>query len=367
MDTTGNESQAVAAEIEAAHGALEADALEARVETAELVKEAMKEVRSQVVQEVFAPLSPVTPAPAAPPPKPEVKAAPEAPPKEVAKQAEPIKATEEVKEGKPEPKAQAKEQEPAPITSKGEQKHELSTSAFKALKAKAEEKGRRSAMDDVTKALTAAGFSSLEEAFAAIKKASVVVAQQAPVAAPAPVYVAPAVQAAPPADPVKNTFMEAELRKATRERDRMAQELSAERTRAEQESKRRKQMVKKMEAMEVDQELREAAVSTGVQDVDYAMTLLQRELATKTDEQLAVFDDRAYFQNLRGSHGYLFGEKQELAHTGNAAGMEPAAPPSARQTQSQVVNNAKPKDALKMPLNELQVRLKELGLTSPSS
>jgi hypothetical protein len=462
-----SEGQAVEAEIEAAHGALEADALEARVETAELVREAMKDTMQPVPVEVLVipqtaaphapqPVAVVTqPAPApvkvaaAPAPKavvaptptpvPVVRVAEAAPvPTAPPVQAEPIQ--EAASEGKPTPeKAAAKEREPAQAAApekvrKGEQIHEVSTSAFKALKQKAEEKGRRSAMDEVTKALAAAGFTSLEEAFSAIRKAGLAsapvaappaaltpqtiqqqppqqyqqpapqqpvqyqlspqqlqVQQQqearlaslearllaqaaapalAPVSTPTPAAapaLAPVVAEAPAPAPKVNTYAEAELRKATRERERLTAELAAEKARADQEVKRTKKMAKKMEAMEVDQELREVAISTGVKDVDYAMSLLQRELAAQTDEQLTTFDDKAYFNQLRETHGYLFGEKQELATTGNPQGYEPAAAPSVRQTQAQTANAARPANANQMPLNALQARLKELGLTAPTS
>lgn len=362
------------AEIAATNGALEAEALEAKVDAAESVKEAMQAtVQVPVIQEPVPVASVTSPTPKEAAKKPEAAASKAESSTDSIKQAvkDALKETEDKRaQGAP-----VKEQEL--VTSKPGEKHELTTAAFKALKQKAEEKGRKAAMEDISKELAGTGFTSLGEALRAVKEmqASALRTQQtaaptpAPVAPVAPAPVAPPVpaptpqQAAPERE--KQVSLEAELRRANKERERLAQALAEEKARSEKENRRSKQLSKKVEAMEVDNELREAAIKTGVVDVDYAMTLLQRDLASKTEAQLASFDEKQYFNGLRNTHGYLFGERSEPANTSRTT--DAPAAPSASQTQRQVVNQVAKKDASREKTEAVHARIREMGLTLPTS
>lgn len=364
-----NTQQETKAEIASVNGELEAASLEAKIEATEQINAA-----ETVAQVAPAPAPAKTTPPPAPTPKQEAKAAPglqldpgaiqgtvKAAVKEALKDALPVT-----------PAAPPPAQEPAPKTTPRGEVYELTAGAFKVIKSKAEakgeEKGRQRAMDEFQKQLQEAGFGSLKEALNAIKaqQAAPAPQQTAPVAVP-PAPPAPAPQAAPVPQPQNNGLIEAELRKAQREKERLAKELEA--TRAAQQSAARKaaNMAKKIEAMETDQELREVAIKEGVQDVDYAMTILQRNLNEKSEAELRNFNEVDFFKGLRSTHGYLFGERVEPASTSKALNNEPAPPPSATQTQRQIINQAKPPAGKQTNIGSVHSRLAELGLTLPSS
>lgn len=371
-------------EIREAAGAQEAAALESRIEVQQAVQAALLDPVQVPREEPVVPVPPLAPPapPIAPPAAKEpAKAAATPKPAPAAKAQDPapldpaaIKAA--IKEAVEEAEAR-KPQKPAEPSAKPDT-HEITTAAYKVIKGKAEEKGkkegRREAMDEVLKAAQAAGFTSLDEAFRALAKqnqtpqaAQQVVQPTAPIAPPpAPVPPVPAAPqaAAPAVDPNKGV-LEAELRKAQRERERLATAYEAERKKAETAARKQKAMAAKISAMEVDQELREAAIKEGVRDVDYAVTLLQRDLANKTDAELQAFDEAAYFRGLRTTHGHLYGERVENATTTRAVGTEPAKPPSPGQIQRQSANPEV--DAMKIKREDFHARLQAMGLQPPTS
>jgi len=98
------------------------------------------------------------------------------------------------------------------------------------------------------------------------------------------------------------------------------------------------------------------------------MTLLQRDLGTKSEAELRNFNEVDFFKGLRSTHGHLFGERIEPANTSRAINNEPARAPSATQVQRQVTNQvAKPPVNKQTDMGTVHSRLAELGLTSPSS
>jgi hypothetical protein len=364
------EQQQVAAEIAATQGAIDADALETKIEASEQIKEAKSEAKQEKK-------TPSKETPAAPVDRvvvldssalqQSVKETVEKTVKDSVRAALQESSAKQEETPKPEPKAEAKAEpkspDPAPVVStpvkesKAEEEHRLSTSAFRALKAKSEEKGRNKAMEDINKTVQEAGYSSLKEALADLRQ----IKQQSAVQTQAPQAAAPTQPAAPEAK--NNSFAEAELRKAQKEQTRLAQALDAEKQRAQQAEKQFKASQKKIEAMQIDQDLRETAIKANVKDVDYAMTLLQRELASKSDDELRTFDESAYFAGLRGTHGHLFGERAEPATTSRVA--DPTHP-NVTQTQKQTANQVGKGDGMKMPDQDYRTRIKELGLALPN-
>lgn len=100
--------------------------------------------------------------------------------------------------------------------------------------------------------------------------------------------------------------------------------------RAARAEKQVRELKRQMLAREGEQELREAAVRAGItrsEDISYALHLIERELASKSKEELDAFDENAWFANLRKRSPYLFGERVQPATTGTAGTTDAGAPP----------------------------------------
>jgi hypothetical protein len=110
--------------------------------------------------------------------------------------------------------------------------------------------------------------------------------------------------------------------------------------------------------------LRETAVVKGVRDVDYALRLLQRELEGKDEQALATFDEGKFFENLRASHPYLYGETVVPATTGTGVGAAPSAPKAGAVQAAQ--GAAGNKDARSLSQDEFQKLLRARGFSSAS-
>lgn len=185
-------------------------------------------------------------------------------------------------------------------------------SAFAKLKEEQRQRGKREAMSELEAKFKAAGFGSLDDALAALASTKQAPAKAAP--AKAQQQQAPRYEAATD---------DRQITRIQRERERLAKMHAQEQARA-------RKLQRQLEAKEAEMALREAAVSHGVKDVDYALRLLQRELDGKTEAELAGFDERAFFgQKLRSSHPYLFGETVVPATTGTGS-TGPTAPKAAQ-------------------------------------
>lgn len=101
--------------------------------------------------------------------------------------------------------------------------------------------------------------------------------------------------------------------------------------------------------------LEKSAMQVGIRDPEYAVRLLEQAVAGKDENDLKSFDERKYFEGLRGSHPYLFGEVVKPATTGTAGGATPApvkqAPPSSNGSS----------DAMKLDPNEWHAMLRRRG------
>ena len=148
------------------------------------------------------------------------------------------------------------------------------------------------------------------------------------------------------------------------------------RTRA-QEEKRRKAVERERDGLRAEYDLRLAAVTAGVKDVDYAVHLLRQRLKGKTKEELEKFDEGAFFSTeLRKSHPYLYDAKDVPADTGaNPAelagkGGDGAPPPpkaGAGAGEAPPNQQAKPKSAQDMSDKEYKELLKKHGLSNPAA
>lgn len=247
---------------------------------------------------------------------------------------------------------------PAPTPVLRAKTQTMPTEAIGRLKREARERGKREAMGLLEEQAKAAGFSSLADAFQAMADSKKVAA-----AAPTPA----AQEAKPAAAPSKNQDL-----RWQRELDRREKALQEAQRKLRLEEKRRKEIQRTMDQREVEQTIREQAILAGIHDVDFAVELARREArqivdsvpADKVEEALRQFDERKFFNDLRGKRPYLFGEKVVQATTGTgidaAAAGTPPAPTPAKVTDTAAKSDQV--DARKMSRDEFTTRLQALGL-----
>ena len=215
----------------------------------------------------------------------------------------------------------------------------VAESAFKRLKEEQREKGRKegrqSALEEFARDH---GFESVDAMQAAFKrreerlkgKGSNGTPTKKRRAKPAPVAEAdPADGAADDGDAKRQAREYRRLERRLAESDGKAEELAA---RMQREAAKRKRAERDRDALEAEMAVRVAAAQVGIRDPDYAMRLLSKELHGKGEDDLKQFDEVKYFEGLRETHPYLFGEVSRPATTGNGAGTAPSAPnPGAAQ------------------------------------
>lgn len=227
-------------------------------------------------------------------------------------------------------------------------------SAFAKLKEEQRRRGQREAREELEAKFKAHGFDSLESALAAAAATRQQSAKAQPQQRQAPK--APEPQQYQASTARDGSTDPRQLRKLQQERERLAKQFA-------QEQAQRRKLQRQLEAKEAEMTLREAAVSHGVRDVDYALRLLQRELDGKSEAELQSFNEADFFgKKLRGSHPYLFGETVMPATTGTGA-TGPAAP-RAGEVQA-ATGQAGQFDARKATQEEFQRELRRRGL-SPS-
>ena len=260
----------------------------------------------------------------------------------------------------PEATAQVQAADPALPTIAGGKNVILPQASMAKLKEEQRQRGKREAMTEYEAKFKAAGFSSVEDAIAALSAAKTAASKPAPKAAPvakAEVVESEDVEALTTAQP-QNTGGDyaKQLQKLQRERERLAKQFAAEQA-------QRRKLQRTLEAKEAEFALRETAVGKGVRDVDYAVRLIQRELEGKDEKALAAFDETKFFDGLRQSHPYLFGETVVPATTGTGVGAAPAAPKAGSVQAAQ--GAAGKMDARQMSQDEFQKLMRSRGF-SPS-
>lgn len=239
----------------------------------------------------------------------------------------------------------------------------LSSNAYRRIKEEAREKGKKDVMTETEQKLKAAGYTSIDEL---IEKAKAGKGSTSTSDSPDRGERRQDGQKASGNQQQRrddkpsnraNAAWDKERQKLIRERDE-AKRLSA------QEERKRRDMRKKLEDRETEMALREAAISAGVRDVDYAVRLLTRHVEGKDEAALKGFDEAKYFEGLRESHPYLFGETVRPATTGTGAGAAPAAPKPGQATAAAAQNGQI--DARKMNQKEFEEHLRKRGLNAAS-
>jgi len=227
-------------------------------------------------------------------------------------------------------------------------------SDFKKIKEEAREKGRREATAELEDLALKAGWSSLEEFFQSQKK-TLAPKPAAPIP-PKEVTVMPK-QPDPKAQVAKPAA-------AATENARVAEERGKMRKQWRREEKLRRDVQRQLDAKEAEMALREEMYRLGVTDVDYGLQLLTRELRGKSEEEIAAFDRKVFFDGVRKDRPYLFGERVQPATTGtNGAkpdGSDPKAPPAG--VQAVAAAQAAQFDAKSATPIQVQDRLRALGL-----
>lgn len=227
----------------------------------------------------------------------------------------------------------------------------LPSSSLGKIKQEQRERGKREAMTELESKFKAHGFSSLDEAFEAMAALRNGGAPSTSSKAPAKAEAQTSAQAA------QSGIDRKQYERLQREREQFARRYA-------QEQEQRRKLQRTLEAKEAEMALRETAVVKGVRDVDYALRLLQRELEGKDEAALSTFDEGKFFDALRGSHPYLFGETTVPANTGTGIGAAPSAPKAGAVTQAQ--GAAGLGDARKMSQDEFQKMLRARGLSTTS-
>lgn len=237
----------------------------------------------------------------------------------------------------------------------------IPTHVMKRIKDEERTKGKEEALQSI---VTAAGFSSQADLVAVLAKL-----KNSPASMPEPSRTQP--KPTPNSDRKDEAEMTAEeLRQSKNARreegrfQRQVERLMRERDTAIQKAstndRRVRELQSALDAKEAEAFLREIAVSEGVKDIDYAMKLYSREVNGKSEEELAKIDERAFFQGLKKSKPYLFGEIVELATTGTGSGGPPAPKPGPvikETAQNEIV------DARKLSPKEYNELLKKRGLS----
>jgi hypothetical protein len=232
---------------------------------------------------------------------------------------------------------------------------QMPSTAIRALRNEAREKGRKAAEDANLARLKALGYESWEALEEAQKKPA-----QTPEPATPPKAREP--QARTPKEPTMGATADQKLK---RDNERLVEEkkrLARQRAATE---RRLKQTERERDALAAEHALKLAATKAGVSDVDYAVTLLKRQLSGKSTEELAAFDEGKFFaEDLRKSHPYLFGVESTLADTGpNTREEQGGGGPQKPGTKER---DSAPIDPRKMTVEQYEATLAKHGLTNPA-
>jgi hypothetical protein len=103
-----------------------------------------------------------------------------------------------------------------------------------------------------------------------------------------------------------------------------------------------------------------AVMQNGVTDVDFGTYLLDQYVSGKSPEELEKFDEKKWFEELRTSRPYLFGEVVRPATTGTGPGNPPAPRPSAALSTAATANGV---DVKKMNPVQFRDYLAKKGLS----
>ncbi len=89
-----------------------------------------------------------------------------------------------------------------------------------------------------------------------------------------------------------------------------------------------RKLKRRADAAEARVALERIAVGVGIKDPDYAVTLMTRHLEGKPSTEVDDFDHKKFFENLRGTHPYIFGDATTVPlNTGTGGGAPPPPAP----------------------------------------
>lgn len=220
--------------------------------------------------------------------------------------------------------------------------------AMKRIKEEERKRGAREAQEALAKEL---GFSSIEE----MKTYRREHAQQSQRAQEQP-------QRTQGQQPQRDTRSERrEQNRWERDRQRLDREREALARKLAHEAQQRRALQQALDAKDAEMSLREVAVAKGIRDIDYAVRLLTRHLEGKEEAELQAFDEGKFFDDLRSTHPYLFGEVTKPATTGTGTGNAP--PPPKPGTAAQTQAQSGQVDARKMTREEYNEHLRKKGLS----
>jgi len=242
--------------------------------------------------------------------------------------------------------------------------HHVSEASFKRLKEAEREKGRKEALDLFAKER---GFDSAEAMQAAFDRRDERRSRDQGKPKPPQRAAKPTKSVEDPQDDDDTGGGDKHLKQLNRNMRKLERRYEESETknadlarRMQREAAAKKRVQRERDALEAEMAVRVAAAQVGVRDTDYAMRLLTKELEGKGDDDLAKFDEASFFQGLRETHPYLFGETTQPATTGNGAGSSPGAPnPGAAQEGAAQGGKV---DAMAMSKEEYRKHLRDRGL-----
>lgn len=242
-------------------------------------------------------------------------------------------------------------------------------SAFKRIKGEAAEKGGQEALSNLAKEH---GFDSVEAMQEALKGGGK--PQRKPRATPRkPKPAEPTPAATPPgegdtpegaglATAEEIRLMQRDMRLMQKRQEKMSRENAELSKRLEEARSLTARMQGERDSIEAEMHIREVAAQKGIVDLDYAIRLMTREQAGKTEEELKEFNIPEFFDSLRTSRPYLFGERTVPVTTGNGAGAGTnGSPPNPAAAAGATAEGGKV-DARKLSNQEYQELLKSRGL-----
>ncbi len=255
--------------------------------------------------------------------------------------------------------------------------HEMPEAAFKKLKEKEREKGRKAAMAEFAQRAKDAGYDSPDAAYAEINKLNARLEELSRKPEPkeentdmahTKTRSAKKSPAQPRRSSGRNKGNRMEDSKSAKEIARLERARSKASEKWRREEKRRKLAERKLMAKDAEMEIRQIAMDAGItggDDLDYAVTLMARNLQKKQKEKgfdMSEYSETDFFEGLKEKRPYLFGEKIVPATTGTGAGNEDT--PLEPKPGEVITKNAEDThfDATKAEPEEVRARLRELGL-----
>jgi hypothetical protein len=232
----------------------------------------------------------------------------------------------------------------------------LPQSALARIKGEQRERGKKEALAAIDEKIKAAGFASLDDAFSLLgqlKKGQQAQPQRKPEGKQQP------------QQPEGGQHLDGDGRAKNhaqyeRERNQWMKERQAYQRKVADGEKHTRDLKRRLDAKEAEIALREAATVVGIKDADYAQRLLTRHCAKLSPVELKKFDERTFFEGLRETHPYLFGEIVRPATTGTGAGA-----PASRQPGTVAKDAAASKqiDVTKMSREEFAEHLRKKGMS----